>query len=124
MWAMLSFILEWGISTFGNCTRLALRMRVNMSEIVSVIGLPARFGHTGNQPVQRRFAESHARTTELAQVTMAPSAHRAPVHHARRARVAGQLRQAGVVALGLQLRPQRLVLLNGLLLLLVAFQPC
>ena len=34
---MLSFILECGNSTAGNCTRLALRIRVNMSEIVSVI---------------------------------------------------------------------------------------
>ena len=36
---MLSFILECGISTAGSNARLALRMRVSMSEIGSVIVL-------------------------------------------------------------------------------------
>src|SRR5882724_4303892 len=124
MWAMLSFILECGIATVGSRTRLALRMRVNMSEIVSVIKLPARFCHTGNQTIQRALAEGHARAGELAQITVPASAHRAAVHHPRGAGVARELRQPGVIALGLQFRPQRGVLLHRLLLLLVPLQPC
>src|SRR5581483_7042211 len=124
MWAMLSFIFECANSTFGNCTRLALRIRVNMSEIVSVIGLPARFGHTGNQAIEGRLAESHARAAELAQITPASSTHRATVHHPGRAGVARQLRQAGVVALGFQFRPERGIFLHRLLLLLIPLFPC
>src|ERR1700722_4986031 len=123
MLAMLSFILECGISTVGNCTRPALRIRVNISEIVSVINLPACFGHTGNQPVQCGFAESQARAAELAHIAVTTSAHRATVYHARRAGVARQLRQPSVIALGLQFGAQSLVFLNSLLLLLIALQP-
>ena len=72
---MLSFIRECGNSTAGSSARLALRMRVNMSEIGSlIIILPAGLGHAGNQAVQRGFAERQARTAELAQITVAAAA--------------------------------------------------
>src|SRR5215469_2560944 len=101
--AMLSFILECGSSTLGSNARLALRIRVSMSEIGSfIIKLPAGFGHARDQPVEGAFAEGHARAAELAQVAVTASAHRAAVHHARWACVARQLGQPRVVALGLQ----------------------
>src|SRR5215472_19316142 len=82
MLAMLSFILECGISTAGSNARCALRIRVNMSEIGSIIKLPARLGHTGNQAIQRGFAERQTRATELAPISAAASAERAAVDHA------------------------------------------
>src|SRR5580692_1835960 len=121
---MLSFIRECGTSTVGSSTRLALRMRVNMSEIVSVIISPAGFGHTRDEAVQRALAEGHAGTGELAQITVAAAAHRAAVDDARRAGIARQLREAGVIALGLQFSAQRGEFLHRGNLLLVSFQPC
>src|SRR4051794_18912622 len=123
MWAMLSFILECGISTTGSCTRLALRMRVNMSEIVSVINLPAGFRDAGNQTVHCALAKGHTGTIKFAKVTVTASAHRATIHHPGGTGVAWQLGQAGVIALGFQLRPYCGVLLDGVRLLLVALQP-
>src|SRR5579862_3037956 len=104
---MLSFIRECGTSTVGSSTRLALRMRVNMSEIVSVIKSPAGFGHTRDEAVQRAFAKRHARAGKLAQIAVAAAAHRAAVDDARRAGVARELGKAGIITLGLQFRPQR-----------------
>src|SRR5258708_17312723 len=123
MWAMLSFILECGISTAGNCTRLALRMRVSMSEMVSVIKLPTGLGHAGDQPVQRGLAESQPRAIELAQIAAAAAAHRAPIHHSGRAGVAREFGETGVIALGLQFRAQGGVFLDRFDLFLVAFFP-
>src|SRR5437868_1046630 len=100
---MLSLVLECGTSTVGNNARLALRMRVNMSEIGSVIsksflGLPTGFRDARDQSVQRGFAEREARTIELAQVTMAAAAGGAAIHQTHWARVTRQFRQAGVIA--------------------------
>src|SRR5581483_6807660 len=120
---MLSFIREWGSSTAGTITRLALRMRVSMSEIVSVINLPTGFGHTRNQPIKRALAEGQAGTTELSHIAVAPSAHGAAVHHTRGTGIARQFGQAGIIAFGLQLRAQRRVLLHCFRFLLVTFQP-
>src|SRR5580693_2197079 len=123
MCAMLSFIREWGISTVGFNTRLALRIRVNMSEIVSVIILPTRFGYSRDKPIQGPLSERQARAAELAQVAVAASAHRAAVHQPGWARVARQLRQSAVIALGLHLRPDRGVFLDRFRLPLVSLYP-
>src|SRR4051812_1851783 len=120
---MLSFILECGISTAGSNARCALRIRVNMSEIGSIIKLPARLRHTGDQSIQCGFAERQPRTTELPPITTAASAERATVHHAGRARVTRQFRQAGVIALRFQLGTDGGILLHRLLLALVALFP-
>src|SRR5579863_4805229 len=116
---MLSFILECGTSTAGSSTRLALRMRVNMSEIVSVIKSPACLGHTRDEAVQRALAEGEAGTGELAQVAVAAAAHGAAVDDARRARIARQFGQRGVIAPGLEFRAQGGELLHRFNLLLV-----
>src|ERR1700733_13551105 len=103
---MLSFILEWGMATSGSNARVALRMRVSISEIVSVIILPTGLCHPGNQSVQRRLAKRQARAAKFAQVAVAPAGHRTAVDHARRAGVAGQLAQPGIVVLGLEFGAQ------------------
>src|ERR1035437_101597 len=121
---MLSLILECGNSRAGNSARLALRIRVSMSEIGSFIDLPTGFGHARDQAVESAFAERHARAAKLAQIAAAAAAHRAPVDQPRRAGVAREFGQTGIVALGLQLSPDGGVLLDRLGLLLVAFNPC
>src|ERR1035441_10753751 len=103
---MLSLILECGSSTGGSSARLALRIRVNKSEIGSFIRLPTGFGHARDQPVKSAFAESHARAAELAQIAMSAPAHRAPVDQSRRPRISRELGQTRIVALGLQFRSE------------------
>src|SRR5687768_11699039 len=120
--AMLSFILECVISTSGNNALFALRNRVNMSAIGSLI-LPARFGYTWDQPVQRAFTEGQTRAGKFADVGVAAAAHRAAVHQAGGARVARQLRQRGVVLFLLQFGAERGVFLHRLSFALVALQP-
>src|SRR6266567_7138127 len=107
--AMLSFILEWGISTAGSNARLALRIRVNISEMGSFTAsksliesetyifvgdtaseLPTRFGDTRDQAVEGRFAESQTGAAELAQIPMAAATHGTAIDHAHRAGVARQ----------------------------------
>src|SRR5689334_23690734 len=97
MTAMLSFILECGSSRDGSNARWALRIRVSMSEIGSVISivflvlvsrrLPTRLRHTRNQPGQRRLAKGQARAAELPQIRVPAAAHRAAIDHAGPARV-------------------------------------
>src|SRR5262245_52187390 len=111
MFAMPSFMREWGKSTFGSNARFALRMRVNMSEIGSTIKLPARFRHSRDQSSQCGFAERQAGAIELADIAMTPSAHRAAIHEARWTRIARQLCQPGVILFRLQLCPERGVFL-------------
>src|SRR5881394_2149903 len=101
--AMLSFILECDTSTSGTNARLALRMRVSMSEIGSVISLPAGFGHARNQTVQRHFAEGQARAAEFPDERVAAATDGAAINHAHGAGIARQFGQCRVIALGLQL---------------------
>src|SRR3989442_7924344 len=117
--AMLSLSFECGISTVGSSARWALRIRVNMSEIGSVIKLPTGFGDARNQAIQRRFAKRQARAGELAQITMAPATDRAAVDHARRTGIAWQLRERGIVLLRLQFSANGGVFLHRLGFLLV-----
>src|SRR2546426_978865 len=109
---MPSLTLEWGISTAGSNARWALRIRVNMSEIGSVIKSPTGLGHARNQAVERRLAERQTRAAKLAQVAVPATGHRAAVDHAARAGVPGQLRERRVILLGLQIGAQRRVFLH------------
>src|SRR5437868_2221053 len=102
--AMLSFILECGTTKEGNKARCALRIRVSMSEMGSVINLPACFGDSGDKAIQGGLAEGETGVAEFAQVAMAAAAHGAAIDQARWTGVAGQFRQTGVVFLRLQLR--------------------
>src|ERR1017187_6420536 len=124
MFARLSFIRECGISTVGSNARPALRMRVNMSEIGSVIKLPAGFHNAGDQTVQRGLPEGETRRGELAQITAPAAAGRAAVHQPRWAGIARQLRKTGVVAPGLQFRADRGVFFHRFSFVLVALNPC
>src|SRR3954449_13269663 len=120
---MLSFNLECGISTVGSKARWALRMRVSMSAIGSVIQLPTGFRYTGNEAGQGGFAKRQARTSELAQKAVTPATDAAAVDHASGTGVAGQLREPGIVLLRLQFRAQRREFLDGVYFFLVAFFP-
>src|SRR3954462_11006689 len=98
---MLSRILEWDIATSGNNAWLALRMRVSMSAIGSLLMLPARFRYAWDQAVQRRFTKREARRRKFAEIPAAAPAHFAAVHQAHRARVLRKPCQPGVILLRL-----------------------
>src|SRR5688572_16135918 len=79
IFAMLSRMLECAIDTSGNNAMLALRMRVSMSAMGSVI-LPARFRYARDEAIERGFTESETRAGELAEIPAAAAAHRAAIH--------------------------------------------
>lgn len=86
-------------------------------------GLPARFRHTGNQPVQSVFAESNTGKLETTEEAVAAAASAAAVRAAHRARVTRQLLKTYVVAFCLQFSTQLGVLLDRRALLLFFFNP-
>src|SRR4051812_390583 len=96
---LLSF--DAGISTRRCFAWHALRMRVSMSAIGSVIliglaPLPAGLADARDEPLERHVAEGNAAQPELAQVRALPAAHRAPVANAYVRRVARHLAQRDV----------------------------
>src|SRR4051794_30717744 len=80
-WAMRCFSWVPGMSTTGRSMRLALRMRVSMSAIGSVIMAfvlsPARFLDARNQPAAGHVAEADAADAELAIHGAGPAAQAA-----------------------------------------------
>src|SRR5580700_4238436 len=88
MRAISVFSLEAGTSTLGWRARMALRTRVSMSAIGSLVIpalqlflwlSPARLRDAGDLPVQRQLAEAQPANAELAQKRARPSAAPAPV---------------------------------------------
>src|SRR5438034_9535272 len=72
---MPTFSFDEGISTKGRSIATALRMRVSMSAIGSVImESPARLLHARNQSVQRHVAEAQPAQLELAVHGAGPAA--------------------------------------------------
>src|SRR5215212_1701971 len=74
--------------TWGCSTRTALRMRVNISAMGSVIIcvgslLPTRLFDARNQPLVGRFAEANAAQTKLAIDRTRPAAHLTAPHEPR-----------------------------------------
>src|ERR1035438_6135413 len=73
MRAISAFSLEAGTSTFGWRAWIALRTRVSMSAIGSLVivlllhFLPASLGYAGNLTIQSELAEAQAANSELAQ---------------------------------------------------------
>src|SRR5690242_195779 len=64
---MPSFSCDRGISTNGRSIETALRIRVSMSAMGSVIiQSPARLLHSGNQSVERHIAEAQSAQLEFA----------------------------------------------------------
>src|SRR5262245_30192258 len=82
-WAIRSFWRVVGMSTAGRSTRLALRRRVSMSAMGSVImagvSSPARFLDAGDQAVAGHAAEADPADPELAVVGARPAAQPAAV---------------------------------------------
>src|SRR5579871_449068 len=85
MRAISVFNLEAGTSTFGWRAWIALRTRVSMSAMGSVIIflllrlLPAGLDHSGNFAVQGELPETQPADAELAQIAARPSAPPAAV---------------------------------------------
>src|SRR5580700_1106952 len=88
MRAISVFNLEAGTSTLGWRARMALRTRVSMSAIGSLVIAalqrflslsPARLGDAGDFPVQRQLAEAQPADAELAQKGARPAAAPAAV---------------------------------------------
>src|SRR6266545_1244420 len=102
--AMPSFIRECGMAVVGSNACVALRMRVSMSEIGSVIlyQLPACLRHAGDQPGERVLAEGQAGAAELAEEAVPAAGLGAAVDRAHRAGVPGQFGQGRVILLLLQ----------------------
>src|ERR1039457_1928103 len=79
MRAISAFSLEAGTSTFGWRDWIALRTRVSMSAIGSLViilllhFLPASLGHTRNLAIEGELAEAEAANSELAQERAGPS---------------------------------------------------
>src|SRR5688500_3012272 len=120
---MLSRMLECDIVTSGNNAILALRMRVSMSAMGSLLMLPARFRYAWDQAVERRFTEREARRGKFTELPATAAAHLAAIHQAHGARVLRELREAGVIFLRLQFCAHSGVLLDRFGLPLVALQP-
>src|SRR5512143_2251484 len=108
---METFSFEQGMLTSTCPTIWALRMRVNMSAIGSVMliarSLPARLDHAGDLAAQRELAQLVAAEAELAVDAARAPGQRAAVAQARGRGVARQL---------LQLRARSIALLVGGLL--------
>src|SRR5262245_7222597 len=81
------------MSTNGRSMATALRMRVSMSAMGSVIiGSPARLLHAGNQSIQRQVAEAQPAQLELAVNRPRPAAQvAAPLAPATELRLAVRL---------------------------------
>ena len=82
--------------------------------------LPARFGHTRDEPVRGEFSERQARNLEPANERPAAAADFATIDHPGGAGIAGKLRQAHVIFLRLELSTQRRVFFHGRALAFVA----
>jgi len=85
--------------------------------------LPARLRHARNEPGGSKFTKSETRNFEAANEGAAAARHLAAIYHPRRAGIAGQLRETGIIFLRFQLRPYRCVFLYRRALALVAIDP-
>src|SRR5688572_29583405 len=137
---MEAFSLDAGIATSVCPTIWALRMRISMSAMGSLMLmgalLPACLDHAGHFAAQRELAQLVARETELAEHAARPSGQRATVAQAHRRGIARQLLQllarlflrfvrcARVVHDLEQLRAFGLEFFDGLAALLVAQFQC
>src|SRR5512132_2470065 len=97
---MASFTFDEGIATTASSRICALRMRVSMSAMGSVMlmrsprkQLPARLDDAGDLAAHRVFAQFVAAEPELAEKAARTAGDRAPVAQPRRIRVARQLLQ-------------------------------
>src|SRR5258708_6070368 len=76
---MPTFSCEAGMSTVGRSIATALRIRVSMSAIGSVIiKSPACLLHAGNQPVESHVAKTQPAHLDRTKKGAGPAAHRAP----------------------------------------------
>src|SRR5438034_11573863 len=90
---MACFTFDAGTSTLTFSVACALRMRVSMSAMGSLMLmsslLPAGLDHAGDLPAHRDLADLVAREAELAERAARAAGHGAAVAQAHRRRVAG-----------------------------------
>ena len=96
---MASFTLEAGMATLTFSVAWALRIRVSMSAMGSlmlIVGLlPARLDHAGDLAAHRDLADLAAREAELAESAARTARDRAAVAQAHGGSVAGQRLELG-----------------------------
>src|SRR4051812_9261601 len=120
---MLSLSFECGTSTAGSNARWALRIRVNMSEMGSVIGLPTGFCDTGNEPVEGCFTELETRAGKFAQIAVTTATDSAAVDHTSGTGVARQLREPGVILLRFEFSAEGSEFFHCIALFFISFKP-
>src|SRR5512137_1786459 len=96
---MATLTFDDGIATSGFSTRCALRMRVSMSAMGSLMlmcvpRLPAGLGQAWDVTAHRGLTDLGAREPELAERATRPARQRAAVAQARRTGIARQCLQA------------------------------
>src|SRR6202162_2093020 len=109
----------------ANKEKLMARMPRMLSGLHPAIPsiLPARLRHARNEPGGSKFTKSETRNLEPANEGAAAAGYLAAIYHPRRAGIARQLRETGIIFLRFQLRPHRCVLLHRRALALVAIDP-
>ena len=85
--------------------------------------LPARLRHARDEPLRSKLAKSETRNLEAANEGAAAARHLAAIYHPRRAGIARQLRETGIILLRLQLGAHRGVFLHRRALAVVAIDP-
>src|SRR5688572_22313900 len=85
--------------------------------------LPARFGHTRDEPARGELAERQARNLEPANKRPTAAADFATIDHPGRAGIAGKLGEGHVIFLRFELSPQGRVFFHGRALAFVAINP-
>src|ERR1051325_7058431 len=85
--------------------------------------LPARLGHTRDEPARGKLSERQARNLEAANESAAAAANLATVDHSGRAGIAWKLGETDVVFLRFQLSTERRVLFHSRALAFVAVDP-
>src|SRR5882724_7675214 len=99
------------------------RMQPLASRTPSSRNLPARFGYARDEPLRSQFAKSETRNLKPANKRASSPGNFTAVHHPGGARVARQVREAGIIFFRLQLGAQCGILLHHRALPLVTINP-
>src|ERR1700722_9018367 len=85
--------------------------------------LPAGLGHARNQSLRGQFAKSKPGNLEPANERPPAAGNLAAIHDAGRACIAWKLRQASVILLRFELRPQRGIFLHRRTFAVISIDP-
>ena len=105
-----------------DCSNRPVAVSTSHSDVTTGI-LPARLGYARDQTLRGQLAKGETRQLEAADERAATARHFATIYNPRRAGVARQLRQAGVIFLRFQLGADGSVFFHRCALTLVAINP-